>query len=45
MFNVLNNIFPLHTKTQNDHLKVPNVLRQMSYCYNFLLNKVTYVDE
>ena len=24
---MFNNIFPLHTKTQNYHLKYPNVLR------------------
>ena len=27
---MLNNIFPLQTKTQNYHLKYPNVLCQMS---------------
>ena len=28
--NMLKNIFPLHTKTQNYHLKYPNVLHDMS---------------
>ena len=31
---MLNNIFPLHTNTQNYHLKYPNVLHQMSYIYS-----------
>ena len=43
---MLNNIFPLHTKTQNYHRTYPNVLRQMSQCkYLFSLEEVTYVDE
>ena len=37
---MLNNIFPLHTKTQNYHLKYPNVPPQMSwYKYLFTFKK------
>ena len=31
-FSMLDNIFPLHTKTHNYHLKYPNVLRWTSQC-------------
>ena len=39
-FSMLNNIFLLHSKTQNYHLKFLNVLRQMpQYKYLFTLKK------